>query len=89
MTDQEIHTEGYEIFKSISEKKPEFMLWLGDNTYLRDPDFIPNQVSSTGIIHKSFAQKFKRFLPIHTTMLSGMITTMGPTTVTELITTNT
>ena len=39
---------GYEIFKSISEKKPEFMLWLGDNTYLRDPDFY----SQSGVFYR-------------------------------------
>ena len=30
---------GYEIFNSILEKNPDFMLWLGDNIYLRTPDF--------------------------------------------------
>ncbi len=30
---------GYEIFNSILEKDPDFMLWLGDNIYLRTPDF--------------------------------------------------
>jgi alkaline phosphatase D len=29
----------YEIFKSIYEKKPEFMIWLGDNYYLREVDW--------------------------------------------------
>lgn len=29
----------YEIFKAIYEKKPDFMLWLGDNVYLREPDW--------------------------------------------------
>lgn len=28
----------YEIFQAISTQKPEFMLWLGDNTYYRPPD---------------------------------------------------
>lgn len=30
---------GYEILNSIYTKKPDFMLWLGDNTYLREPDW--------------------------------------------------
>ncbi|TDB68137.1 alkaline phosphatase D family protein [Arundinibacter roseus] len=29
----------YEIFKSIHEQKPDFMIWGGDNTYLREPDW--------------------------------------------------
>ncbi len=30
----------YEIFNSIYEKDPNFMLWLGDNIYLREPDLL-------------------------------------------------
>ncbi len=29
----------YEILNAIYNKKPHIMLWLGDNTYLREPDF--------------------------------------------------
>lgn len=29
----------FEILKSIYEKKPDFMLWLGDNLYLREVDY--------------------------------------------------
>lgn len=29
----------YEIFESIAKQKPDFMLWLGDNVYLREVDF--------------------------------------------------
>jgi alkaline phosphatase D len=29
----------YEILQSIYDKKPDLMLWLGDNTYLREPDY--------------------------------------------------
>lgn len=36
------------IFKHIVEKKPDLMLWLGDNIYLREPDW----TSWTGIIHR-------------------------------------
>lgn len=38
----------YNIFNSIVEKDPDFMMWLGDNMYLRDPDFLTN----TGIRHR-------------------------------------
>lgn len=31
---------GYEILKSISTKKPDFMIWLGDNIYLREVDWM-------------------------------------------------
>lgn len=29
----------YEIFEAIRQSQPDFMLWLGDNVYLREPDF--------------------------------------------------
>ena len=38
----------YEIFTSIYNKKPDLMLWLGDNTYLREADWN----SKTGIYHR-------------------------------------
>ncbi len=39
---------GYEIFESIRKEKPSFMVWLGDNTYLRETDWN----SRTGIMHR-------------------------------------
>ncbi len=38
----------YEIYKSIFEKHPDFMVWLGDNYYLREPDWN----SWTGILKR-------------------------------------
>ena len=38
----------FEIFKSIHNKNPDFMLWLGDNTYLREVDWN----SRTGFLHR-------------------------------------
>ncbi|QMU27543.1 alkaline phosphatase D family protein [Adhaeribacter radiodurans] len=38
----------YQIFSSILAQKPDFMLWLGDNTYLREPDWN----TRTGILHR-------------------------------------
>ncbi|URD69914.1 alkaline phosphatase D family protein [Leptospira borgpetersenii] len=38
----------YFIFNSILSKKPNFMLWLGDNIYLREPDWD----SRTGFLHR-------------------------------------
>lgn len=38
----------YEIISSIYRDKPDFMLWLGDNTYLREPDWN----SRTGIFSR-------------------------------------
>ena len=38
----------FEIFNSINNKHPDFMLWLGDNTYLREPDWN----SRTGFIKR-------------------------------------
>lgn len=39
---------GHQIFKSITEKKPDFMIWSGDNTYLKEVDWD----SKTGIRHR-------------------------------------
>lgn len=39
----------YEIFKSILDKKPDFMVWLGDNFYYREGDWD----SWSGIIHRN------------------------------------
>ena len=39
---------GYGIFRAIHEKRPDAMLWLGDNTYLREADWN----SRTGILHR-------------------------------------
>lgn len=38
----------FDIFTSIHKKNPNFMLWLGDNTYLREPDWS----SRTGLLHR-------------------------------------
>lgn len=40
--------DGYQIFNSMLEHNPDFMLWLGDNVYLREPDWN----SKTGIFHR-------------------------------------
>lgn len=39
---------GYGIFDAIADKKPDLMLWLGDNIYLREPDW----GSRTGYLHR-------------------------------------
>jgi len=36
------------IFNSIADKKPDLMIWLGDNIYLREPDW----GSRTGFLHR-------------------------------------
>lgn len=38
----------HRIFKTIADKKPDFMVWGGDNVYLREVDFD----SRTGILHR-------------------------------------
>jgi alkaline phosphatase D len=38
----------YQIFESIARYRPDAMFWLGDNTYLREPDF----TSRSGIYHR-------------------------------------
>ncbi|MGB3618167.1 MAG: alkaline phosphatase D family protein [Catalinimonas sp.] len=39
---------GYEIFGTIHEARPDFMVWLGDNTYLRNADWN----TRTGVYHR-------------------------------------
>jgi alkaline phosphatase D len=39
---------GYEIFESMNQENPDFMLWLGDNMYLREVDWD----SRTGVFHR-------------------------------------
>ena len=39
---------GYQIFNSIADTKPDLMVWLGDNIYLREPDW----GSWTGFMHR-------------------------------------
>lgn len=38
----------YQIFEAIYEQRPDFMIWLGDNTYLREPDWN----TRTGFLHR-------------------------------------
>jgi len=38
----------FEIFEAIHQKNPDFMVWLGDNTYLREVDWN----SRTGFLHR-------------------------------------
>jgi alkaline phosphatase D len=38
---------GFEIFQAIAEKRPDVMLWLGDNLYLQQPDlFDPHSMAA-------------------------------------------
>jgi alkaline phosphatase D len=40
--------DGYPIFDAIAAKSPDLMLWLGDNVYLREPDW----GSRSGYLHR-------------------------------------
>ena len=40
--------DGYGIFNSIADQRPDFMLWLGDNIYLREPDW----ATWSGFLHR-------------------------------------
>ncbi|MBI1225180.1 MAG: alkaline phosphatase family protein [Bacteroidetes bacterium] len=39
----------YQIFTSIHKQRPDLMIWLGDNTYLREPDWN----TRTGFLHRN------------------------------------
>lgn len=52
---------GYEIYESISSKNPDFMLWLGDNDYLREADWD----SWTGIKYRySHGRAYSQLQPL-------------------------
>ena len=48
----------YEIYKNIYDSKPDFMVWIGDNVYLREADYY----SKTGILKRYTYQWSKEFL---------------------------
>lgn len=51
----------YEIFTAIHKKNPDFMLWLGDNTYLRESDWN----SRTGFLHRyTHTRSLKELQPL-------------------------
>lgn len=51
----------YEIFNSILSKDPDFMVWLGDNIYLRTPDFLTER----GIRHRNrYSRAIKELQPL-------------------------
>jgi alkaline phosphatase D len=43
-----VYGGGYEIYRSIYQKHPDFMIWLGDNVYLRQNEWN----SWTGIVYR-------------------------------------
>ncbi len=52
---------GYEIFTSIYHAKPDLMLWMGDNIYLREADYN----SKSGIYHRyTHARGIKELQPL-------------------------
>jgi len=55
----------YQIFETIAKQQPQFMMWLGDNFYLREADWN----SKTGILHR---YTHTRSLPEMQAMLGGM-----------------
>jgi len=55
----------YQIFEDIHRRNPDFMLWLGDNVYLREADWN----SDTGILHR---YTHTRSIPEMQAMLGNM-----------------
>ncbi|MEL6590423.1 MAG: alkaline phosphatase D family protein [Bacteroidota bacterium] len=51
----------YSILERMQEMEPDIMLWLGDNTYLREPDWF----TRTGIIHRyTHTRQIKEMQPL-------------------------
>ena len=46
---------GFEIFDAIAAKKPDLMIWLGDNLYFQRPDFLdPEAMSRRYRLHRGY-----------------------------------
>ena len=55
--------QGTEIFKSIMEDRPDVMLWLGDNTYLRPADVSSRSGYAHRYSHTRMDPNIQKFLP--------------------------
>jgi hypothetical protein len=64
------------IFNTIASKKPEFMLWLGDNIYLREPDWNTKTGIYKRYTHMRSNPAYKNYLPNALTMLFGTTMTL-------------
>jgi len=53
-----------DIFKSMANQKPDLMLWLGDNIYLRSPDFGSPQSIYRRYSHMRRVPEIKEFLSV-------------------------
>jgi alkaline phosphatase D len=53
--------DGHGIFESILAKQPDLMLWLGDNLYLREPEWTSLEAMSTRYRFHRAAPELRRF----------------------------
>ena len=53
---------GYEIFGRIADQRPTFMLWLGDNVYLREVDFLSHGGAEYRYRHTRSLPELQTFL---------------------------
>lgn len=54
--------DNYGIFDAMAEKSPDLMLWLGDNTYLREPDFYSRKGFHHRYTHTRALPEMQKFL---------------------------
>ena len=60
---------GFEIFDTVAARRPDLMLWLGDNIYYRDSDFEPADEAATRM-HQRWAAT-RSFAPLQRLLRTG------------------
>lgn len=53
---------GFEIFNTIADQKPDFMIWLGDNVYYREPDWLTESAMRYRFAQNRQLPELQRFL---------------------------
>jgi alkaline phosphatase D len=53
---------GYEVFPAIADQKPDFMIWLGDNYYFREPDWLTERAMRYRVAQNRALPEMQRLL---------------------------
>ncbi len=73
----------YEIFDAIAAKKPDMMLWLGDNVYLQQPDFLDPAAMAARYRRQRAFEPLQKLLTATTHSRSGTTTISARMTATH------
>lgn len=58
----EPYGKGFDIFKAIADAKPDFMIWLGDNVYYREADWLTESAMRYRYAHTRALPEMQRLL---------------------------